>query len=141
MAEAAAGVDADRQAVRFGRLVDRPVLPPPERKLGHRQQQDLDEAVVGGEALDLLHREFGAVRRDDDRGAQPRIAIQPLGADPVVDGAAERGGQVLAQHDLRAVDDVADGVAGPQAVEQVGLHRRQAAAGRAGRPGASRGGR
>ena len=61
--------------------------------------------------LDLCGREVGAVRRHDDGGAQPRVAIQPLGGDPVVDGAAERRRQVLAEHDLRAVEHVADGEA------------------------------
>ena len=80
MAETAAGMDADRQAVLFSGFVDRPVLPAAERKFGHRQQQDLDEAVVGREALDLLGGEVRAVRRHDDGGAQPRVAIQPLRA-------------------------------------------------------------
>ena len=89
--------------------------------------------MVGREALDFLGREVGTVRRHDDGRAQAIVAIQPLGADPVVDRAAERGRQVLAEEDLGAMDHVADRPAGAEPVQQMGLHRLQAAAGRPGR--------
>ena len=89
--------------------------------------------MVGCEALDLFGREVSAVWWHDDGRPQPIVAIQPLRADPVVDGAAKRGRQVLAEEDLGAVDDVADRPAGPEPVQQMGLHRLQAAAGRPGR--------
>ena len=118
----------------FGGPVDRPVLPAAERQFGHAtSSRTWTKRGSGGDAVDFLGGQVGAVRRDDDGRAQAGVAIQPLGLDPVVDGAAEGGGQVLAEHHLGAVDDVADGVAWVQAVEQVGLQRLQAAAGRAGR--------
>ena len=90
MAEAAAGVNADRQAVAFRRAVDRPVLPPAQREFGLRQHQHLDEALVLGAAVDLLGGELRAVHRHDDGCAQPRIAIQPFRGDPPVDRTAQR---------------------------------------------------
>ena len=41
----AAGMDADRQAVLFGRGVDRPVVTLAQRRVVHHQQQDLHEAA------------------------------------------------------------------------------------------------
>ena len=122
MAEAAAGMDADWQAVLFRRAVDRPVLPPAQRQFGHCQHQHLDEAAVGRHPLDLLGGEIRAVHRHDDGGAQPRVAVKPLGSQPVVDAAAEAGRQVLAEHDLGAVQYVADGEPGLLPVEDVALH-------------------
>src|SRR5579872_2031075 len=108
MAKATARMDADWQVKAFRGLVDRPMLPSAKRHLGHRQHQYLHEAPIVGAALDLGHREIRTVRRDNNRGTQPGIAIEPFGGDPVVDGTTEGGRQVFTEHDLRAVKRVAD---------------------------------
>jgi len=64
-----------------------------------------------------LLRQWPAVHRHDDGGAQAVILVQPFPGNPVVDGAAEGGGEVLAEDRRRAVQDVADGVAGLEGVE------------------------
>ena len=50
-----------------------------------------------------------ALLRHDDRGAQSRIAIQPLPGDPVVHRAGDRHAQILAERRLGAVEAVANG--------------------------------
>ena len=76
-----------------------------------------------------------APARDHDRGAQPRIARQPFGCDPVVDRLAEGRRHVGIVHRLRAVEHIADRVAGAELVERPALHHRKIAAGLAiGRP-------
>src|SRR3546814_18311880 len=56
-----------------------------------------DLAAVGRTAFDLLDRQFGALRRHDDRGAQARFAIEPLARHPVVHGPRETGRHVLSE--------------------------------------------
>jgi len=100
-----------------------------------RQHQDRHEAVVGGAAFDFLDREIRRLQGNYDRGAQPRIARQPFGRDPVVDGLAEGGGHVGIVNGLRAVQHIADRVARSQLVERAALDHRKLAAGLAvGRP-------
>src|SRR3546814_16094041 len=88
-------MDADRQAETLRRAEDRPVMAPSERRLVHRQQQDLDEAPVSRAALDFLRGQVRALDRHHDRRAQARTAVEPFLGDPVVDGAAERPRQEL----------------------------------------------
>ena len=45
MTKTAAGVNAHWQAVLFGSLVDRPVLPAAKRELGWKPTTDLDTAI------------------------------------------------------------------------------------------------
>ena len=94
-----AGMNADRQAVAFGRCIDRPVLAAPERHFADRRHQHLDEARVGGAALDLRRRR---IRRS---AAAPRWRRAGAASgsshslrDPVVDGAGEGARQVFAEH-------------------------------------------
>ena len=103
-----ARMDADRQAVPLGRREDRPVMPPPERHLLHRQHHDLHEALVLGAALDLVDRVFDVLHRHDDRGAQARIAVEPFLGDPVVQRAMEGARHVLVVDELHAVEAVQD---------------------------------
>ena len=84
-----AGMNAERQAVAFGRRIDRPERAAPERHFAHRRHQYLDEARVGGAALDLRDGEFHVLQRDHDGSAQALIMGEPLGRDPVVDDAGE----------------------------------------------------
>jgi hypothetical protein len=59
-------VDADCQAVAFGRLVDRPVTSLAERRFGPDGEQDLDEARMVGEPVDLLRRKLCVLRWYDE---------------------------------------------------------------------------
>jgi hypothetical protein len=70
-----------------------------------------------------LLRQWPAVHRHDDGGSQAVVLVQPFPGDPVVDGAAEGGGEVLAENRRRAVQDVADGVAGVEGVERLRFRR------------------
>ena len=91
----------------FGRGVDRPVLPAAQRQFAGNQQQHLHEPLVGGAALDLLHRQFRVLLRHHDGGAQPRVAVQPFAHDPLVHRARHGGAQVLAERRLHAVQAIA----------------------------------
>ncbi len=114
MAIGAAGVDADRQPVALGGGIDRPVLAASERQLAADQQQHLHEAAVGGDPFDLGRGQIGIQHRHDDGGAQPVVAVQPFARDPVVDGAAEDRGDVVAERHLRAVEAVQDAEPGAE---------------------------
>ncbi len=120
-------MDVDRQAMLFGGPVDGPVLPPPEREFLHREQQHADEAAIGGATLDFLGGAFRPMAGDDDGGAQARFVVEEFGPHPVVDGAAEGGGEILAIHRLGAMDHVADGEAGAERIERLGADLREGA--------------
>ena len=81
-------MDADRQVVALGGGIERPPVPPPERRLLHGEHPDRDESLVLGDALDLVDRQLDVLGRDDDRSAQARIAVEPFLGDPVVDRRA-----------------------------------------------------
>ena len=106
----------------LGRGVDRPVGALAERHVAHDQHQHLDEALVGGAALDLGDGFFDALRGDHDRAAQPRVLVQPFLDQPVVQRAAERILHVLGEHHLHAVERVADAVSCAKPVERLLLH-------------------
>ena len=114
---------------RFGRGVDRPVVTLAQRHVVHHQQQDLDKALVGRDAVDLFHRQFGVLHRHDDRGAQARLLVEPLARDPVVQGVGETGAHVLAEQQLRAVEAVADRQAGAEWGERLRSQRIEVRAG------------
>ena len=114
-----ARMDAERQPVPLGRREDRPMMPPPERHLLHRQHHDLHEAPVLGAALDLVDRVFDVLHRHDDRGAQARIAVEPFLGDPVVQRAVEGARHVLVVDELHAIEAVADRVARVPLVEHL----------------------
>ena len=114
-----AGVDADRQAVALGGRVDRPVLRMAERGVAGGEQQDLDEAGVGGAAVDLGGGGVRVLRGDDDRGAKPGFAVEPLGGDPVVQRGGQGGGEMPVEQGLDAVEAVQDGEARAEAVQHV----------------------
>ena len=136
VAVGAAGVDAHRQPVLLAGGEQRPVGAAAERRLAHGQEQHLHEAPVGRQPLDLAQRELHVVRRQQDRGAQPRLGVQQLLGHPVVDGRAQGRRHVVVEQRHRAVQRVADGIAEPEAVEHVRADRLQAR--RAGLPGAGR---
>ena len=60
------------------------------------------------------------MHRHDDRRAQPVVADQPFGGEPVVDRAAHRRRQVLAEDRLCAMQYVADGVARAECIQCLG---------------------
>ena len=126
-----ARVHADGEAVPLARLVDRPVDAPPERHLAHHRHQHLHEALVGREPLDLLHRQLGIVQRQQDRRAQPRLAVEPFLGDVVVDRRDQRRRHVLVEQRDRAVQRVADGEARAEGVERLRAQEVEVAAGRA----------
>ena len=119
MAIGAAGVDADGQTVFLGRRVDRPVMALAEGHVAHHQHEDLDEAAIGGDAVDLVDRHFGVLRGDDDTGAQPRFLIQPFGGHPVIQRTGETRTQILAEQQLHAVQAIGDGDAGAKRIQRV----------------------
>jgi hypothetical protein len=110
----AAGVGGERQAGLGGGGVHGPVMAAAQRGLGGAGQQDLDEARVAGVALDLGDGQLRRLQRDVDRAAQALVAIEHLLAHPLVDGMAQRGGElgrlgavaVAVQRDEDAVVDV-----------------------------------
>ena len=120
----AAGMDADGEPVARGGGVDRPVMALAQRLVAARQQQHLHEARVGGAALDLVDGQSSVFCvGDHDAGAQPRLAVEPLARDPVVDGAREGGSHVLAEQELHAVEAVAGcRCRSPNGVEALGPH-------------------
>ena len=107
----AAGVDADGEPVLFGRRVDRPVWPASEQHVAHGEQQHLDETPIRRHSLDLGDRALRIVHRHQDGGAEPRLAVEQLLRDPVVDGGAQRHRHVLVEQRDGAVQHVADGEA------------------------------
>ena len=84
------------------------------------QQQHLDEAGVHGAAFDLIHRALDALWRDDARGTQARLAVQPFLDDPVVHRLCKSRGQVLAEKRLDPIKAVHDRDARAEMVERVG---------------------
>ena len=124
-----AGVNADRQIELLRHAIHRPVHPPSQRDFLHFPDQHLDEAGIGGAALDLLRREVRAVHRHHDRGAQAGVAIQPLLHHPIVDRPAKRRRQILAENRLGAVQHVADGVFRAKPVQGLSAHRVEIGAG------------
>jgi hypothetical protein len=119
----APGVQADHEVVPGGRLVY-PVeaLVAPRRLVAHREQH-LHEALVAAEPVDLLDGGVGVERRDQERCPQAVVAIEPLGLQPVVDRARERGLVVDVAADVEARDAVEDGPAHAGGVEQLGGER------------------
>ena len=109
-------MDAERQAVALGGGVDRPQVAAAERRLLHREHEDLHEAPVLGATLDLIDRILGVLHRHHDRRPQARIAIEPFLDHPVVERAREGRGHVLAEQQAHAVEAIADGDAGLPAV-------------------------
>ena len=95
---------------------DRPVVAAAERRLLHRQHENLHEASVGGAALDLLDGVLDVLHRDDDRCAQARIAVEPFFGDKVIERAGEGARHVLVVDELHAVEAIKDRVARAPAV-------------------------
>jgi hypothetical protein len=94
-----------------------------ERPVAHYQKQHLHEPPIGGAALDLGGGELGVLRRDKDRGTQPRLAIEPFAHHPVVHRPAYRRRHVGVEQGERAVQHVSDGVASAEGVERLRPHR------------------
>ena len=112
-------MDADGQAVAFGRFVDRPVLRPAKRQFAADQQQHLHEATVGSPELDLLHRAIGVEHRHDDGGAEARVLVEKFPRGPGVQRPAERDSDGVAVGDLHAVERVQDGRSGAEGLQRL----------------------
>ena len=123
------GMDADRQAMALGGPIDRPVIFPAERHLVHRQHEHLHEAPVASQPLDLLGRRLRILHRDQNRGTQARVAVEPFGPHPVVDRTAQDRGQVLVIGGLGAIEHVADREAEAETVEHMAPHGGEVGAG------------
>ena len=120
---ARSGVNTDRQTVALRGLEYRPVFPPAERRLAHGENQHLHEATIRSAALDLGDRVIGVLHRHDDRSAQPRIAIEPLFGDPIIDRLGERRRHVLAEKQLHAVKAITDRDIDIPAIERLRAQR------------------
>ena len=125
----AAGMHADRHAVLFSRRIDRPVETLAQRNAAHHEKEHLHEALVVRETLDFRDREFGRLRRHEDRCAQPRLGVEPLLGHPIVDGAAQRGRHVLVGIHERSVQRVGDGESRAEGIERLRLQQREIGAG------------
>ena len=71
------------------------------------------------EALDLLDRQVGVERGDRQVRAQALVALEPLGAQPVVDRAAQRGLVVAVAAGVERGQAGEDGVAQPPRFEHL----------------------
>ena len=97
LAVGAEGVGGYVQPLLGARLVDRPVPAPPHRLLVAALEQHLHEAAVAGTAAHLGGGRHRILDRQHDRGAQPRVPIQPLRHLPVVGGPRQGRGQLEVQ--------------------------------------------
>ena len=84
---------------------------------------------IRAKALDLLRGVDRVLGGHDDGRAQPRLAVEPLRHQPVVDRAAQRLRQVLAVHRLAAMQAVDDGEPAAEAVQRLPLQQREIGAG------------
>ena len=115
----------DGKAVPFRRRIDWPVAPAAGKRVAHHQHQHLDEAGVTGEPFDLGHGEIRVLHREQDRAAQPRVAVEQFRRGPVVDRRSERRRHVLVEERDRPMQHVADGEAGAEGIERLALQRRK----------------
>ena len=122
----------------LGGAIDRPIGAPPQRHLAHRQHQHLNEALVGGAALDLFRRRVRVHQRHHDRGAQPRLLVEPFLRHPIVHRAAQSGAEIGVEDRHRAVEAIGDRIAQLELVERVVAQQGEVAAGLALFAGASR---
>ncbi len=100
---AAAGMDADWQAEPFGRRPNRPIDPP--RRAGCRPSPAPALARSAGRrraARSRLSGELGILQRQQDRGAQPRIAVEESRGEPIIGGATERRREIVVVDGLDA---------------------------------------
>ena len=109
MAAVAADMDAERQAGRLRRRVDRPIAPPPQRLVRARANVDLHILAGSRAALDLGHRRLGIVLADDDRRLEPGLGFAPTLDLPIVDGAlkgdAELRGSAARRQEVEYLQD------------------------------------
>ncbi len=108
MPEAAAGMNTDRQIMPLCSSIDGLQMPSSERRLVHCQHQHLHETPILGAAFNLVHGILDILEQDHDRGAKPRIAIQPFLRDPVVERAREGFGHILVERKLHTIKAIAD---------------------------------
>ena len=123
-------MDAERQIVANQRLVNGPVLAPPQRLGGPGDEERLNEAPVAGDAVDLGRRQRGVLVRHDDRGAQARLRIDPFFHLPVVCRRRQRRGVGEVEHATSPVERVEHAVVHLPLVEELRLEEREVRAGR-----------
>ena len=120
MAEAAAGVNADRQTVLLRRAIDRPVLPPAQRQFGHARASAPARTACPRRSVRSPPppaRRCAPAPRSRRAAADRDPAIRRRAS---VDRAAQCRGQVLAVHDLRAIQHVADGEPRLECIQRLG---------------------
>jgi len=123
-------VDADGQVVSSGGFPEGVIEARAVRVLRARGEEHLHKAGVFGDTVDLLRRLRRQLARDDDRGAQASIFLEPLGALPVVDGARQGNCGVGVVEAVDGVQAVQDGDIGFGCVEGLLLEEREIGTGR-----------
>jgi len=121
-------MNADRQAMLFGGAIDRPIAAMAERPVAHHQQQQLDETWIGRATLDLSDGEFDVLRRHQDRGAQPRLAVEPFMGDVAVHRLAQGRRHIGIVERDRAMQDIGNGKARAERIECLRAQRVEATA-------------
>src|SRR5438876_6345217 len=100
------------------------------RMLGARWQQDLNEARMIADPLDLTGSKAWNLTGDHDRGAEAWVTLQPFGNLPVVDRTRECYGRIRVMQTVNRVQAVEDRVIHPGRVQHLFLQQTQAGAGR-----------
>ena len=87
-------LQADRQIVAFGSLINRPVAAMPDRVACTRRENHLHEAAIRRAVFNLARRICGILLRDHDARAQTRLRLHPRLELPVIHGARKRGREI-----------------------------------------------
>src|ERR1700754_3447417 len=124
-----AGMNANWHTVSRRRLVDGPIIFLAQRHVTRRQQQDLNETAIGGTAIDFGNCKAWLLHRNDDRGTQSLVLIEPIVRHPLVDSLADGGAEIGVEDDLPSIDRVANGDCHPALVEHVPLQHAEMSAG------------
>ena len=127
----AAEVDAGHQPLPGDRLPHRPEEPAAVGVLRARGQEHLHEAGVVADAVDLPRGQLGELDRHDDRGAQARLGVEPLGHLPVVDRAGEGDRRLRVVQAVDRVEAGEDRQLDPERVEGLLAQQGEARPGRA----------
>ena len=122
-------MDGYGQPVLLRGSVDGPIVAAAEEGFALHQHQHGHETLVLGAPLDLIDGEVRGLHRHDDRGPETGIARQPLGREPVVDGAAKGCRHVGVENRLRAVEHIANGMRRAEGVERLCAQQLKIAAG------------
>ena len=137
VAPPAAVVDADRQPVAEGCLVDRPVLALSERFVRSGENEYLDEPCVLRNPVDLRCRRDRILVGNHDRCSQPTVAREPLLGEPVICGFRHHACKFEVEHLPDPEQRVEECELDVPPVEQLCLHEFQVRCRWSTRPGAT----